>query len=496
MVKPTKLDTVLASNRLPSLPAVARQVIALGERETVTVDEFTTILSADPALAARVVKTANSALYARSFPARTIREAVLVLGLRSVRALALGFSLVRTSRRGSTRFFDYERFWERCVDAACVARTLATVVGHWHGEEAFLGGLVHEIGVLALAEYDAQQFPRIFAEVSGSRSRLSEAEREAYGFDHAALGAALCERWALPAEVVAAVRWHLDPDTSPVHDRPYARMLGASSAGADVLTGQAGLSELHEAFWNLCDPLWHLSREAADRVLARAATDATATRALFDLRASSLRSAAGILSMANEQLVRLSLETEAETIHLGAENQELRRAATTDPLTGAANRRRCDEFLEERLQAATQTGKTLSLLAIDIDELKRINDGFGHQVGDLAVERVAEILLGGIRQADLVARVGGDEFVVVLPDAGRPQAIEIAERLRRTIATSVIRSNSGDEFAVTVSVGVAVYLAGSRQTASQLVRAADVALYAAKRAGRNRAVDAAWDAAA
>jgi diguanylate cyclase (GGDEF)-like protein len=149
-----------------------------------------------------------------------------------------------------------------------------------------------------------------------------------------------------------------------------------------------------------------------------------------------------------------------------------------DPLTGLLNRRALEERFAVELARAKRDRHPLSVVAVDIDHFKRINDAHGHQAGDRALVWVAAMLNEHTRGADIVARVGGEEFVIVLPGADGPSTHEFAERLRDAI-------ERGDaEFPFTISAGVASALAPS--TAHTLLDAADRALYAAKHAGRNR----------
>ena len=152
--------------------------------------------------------------------------------------------------------------------------------------------------------------------------------------------------------------------------------------------------------------------------------------------------------------------------------------AQTDQLTGIANRRRTEFVLDQAIGAAEQSGKSVSIAIFDIDHFKRINDSYGHHTGDEVIKRVAQDAAAQLRSGDLVGRYGGEEFVIVLPDATQETALRVGERIRETIEAA----NSGPP--VTISIGVAELAQG--ETADALLRRADRALYSAKRAGRNR----------
>ncbi len=163
---------------------------------------------------------------------------------------------------------------------------------------------------------------------------------------------------------------------------------------------------------------------------------------------------------------------------LGRKEDLLSQRAATDALTGLSNRRALDARLTEELARAARYGTPLSLLAIDVDGLKAINDRAGHQAGDAALRAVGRALRASCRRTDLAARTGGDEFAVLAPMTRAAEALELANRFRRTLAEVSTTP--------TISVGVAdLALAGSP---GALPAAADRALYRAKSSGRDRAV--------
>lgn len=163
--------------------------------------------------------------------------------------------------------------------------------------------------------------------------------------------------------------------------------------------------------------------------------------------------------------------------------EQLQHSAATDGLTGIANRRNFDITLDRHLQRAVSNFEPVSLVLLDIDHFKRLNDTHGHQVGDDVLRQVAAVLVEHARIIDVPARYGGEEFAVVLPSCDRDEALAVAERLRVAIAVSPM------SVAITVSVGVASFPRHGAQS-DTLIRAADDALYRAKDEGRNRVLEA------
>ncbi|WP_337997393.1 diguanylate cyclase [Oleispirillum naphthae] len=168
---------------------------------------------------------------------------------------------------------------------------------------------------------------------------------------------------------------------------------------------------------------------------------------------------------------------------------KLEQMALHDALTGLANRRKFLDRFEEAAARLSRYGQPVSLLALDIDNFKRVNDGYGHPVGDEVLVEVARVLERGVRRTDLAARFGGEEFMILLPDSDPAGAEEAAEKLRRAVAARAIAvdcEGRTEILSVTVSIGVATMTKDAPLSFDDLVERADQALYAAKLSGRDR----------
>jgi two-component system cell cycle response regulator len=186
--------------------------------------------------------------------------------------------------------------------------------------------------------------------------------------------------------------------------------------------------------------------------------------------------------------VRTQIRRKRYQDRLRANYEQSLSLALTDSLTGVFNRRYVSAHLPRLLDRAADSNKPVSILMFDIDHFKRVNDTFGHDIGDEVLKEVAERASRNLRNFDLVARLGGEEFVVIMPDTDGESALMVAERLRNRIGDTVFRISAPvGEIVVTVSVGVAV---GGRvgDTVETLIKRSDEALYEAKRSGRNRVV--------
>jgi diguanylate cyclase (GGDEF)-like protein len=172
----------------------------------------------------------------------------------------------------------------------------------------------------------------------------------------------------------------------------------------------------------------------------------------------------------------------ARLVHDG---MELRLVASVDSLTGVMTRRALIDAGRRDVARALRYGRNLSCLMIDVDRFKAINDTHGHAVGDLVLQSVAATCRLELRAGDYLGRIGGEEFVVILPETGTDEAFQVAERLRRAVAAESAAGTAGD-LRVTASIGVAAL--GRPHDLTALMANADEALYAAKKGGRNRTV--------
>ena len=243
----------------------------------------------------------------------------------------------------------------------------------------------------------------------------------------------------------------------PGVEQPYIRLgVGECAGEISVLDGQSVSGDViaHEATVVLSidrEQLWRLLDES----------DAVA-RNLLRILAGRVRSDDAVIGESSRQ------------------KRHLEQLATVDQLTGLRNRRWLDEAFDRQLARAVRTGQSMSVMMIDIDHFKQLNDAHGHAYGDAVLRRVAQTLADGLRPQDLAARYGGEEFAVLLPGIDQENAVAIAERIRDAVEADGKAAGQP----VTVSIGIASRSGDQPLTA--LLESADEALYRAKNAGRNR----------
>jgi diguanylate cyclase (GGDEF)-like protein len=189
-----------------------------------------------------------------------------------------------------------------------------------------------------------------------------------------------------------------------------------------------------------------------------------------------------------EARVRSMLRIKRLQDELEEKNEELQRLSISDGLTGLFNHRHIFGLLHEEFERANRTGERLTVAMFDLDHFKAVNDNYGHPAGDRVLEQFAQILCESAREIDRLGRYGGEEFVALLPDTGIEDGIVFVERVRREVARRPFLIGRDEPLSMTTSCGVATYPHELIHDPETLVRLADEALYAAKAAGRNRAV--------
>ena len=201
---------------LPALPAAVVRVMQLTDDPKAGMADVARALASDQALAARVLKLANSAFYGASRRIATVSEAVVTLGMRTTRNLVMATSCQEMLERDVAGYaLPRGALWRHSLACASAAQALAERARYRATEEAFVAGLLHDIGKVVLSTYRKEEFARVLLRALAGDRTFAEAEREVLGFDHAEAGARLLERWNLPSSLVLAVRYHHAPLESP-----------------------------------------------------------------------------------------------------------------------------------------------------------------------------------------------------------------------------------------------------------------------------------------
>jgi HD-like signal output (HDOD) protein len=447
---------ILACPTLPSLPAVALELLRLCRDDEIDLRRVAEALSRDPALAARVLRAANSASLAARGKVSTLTRAVPLLGTNATLTLALSFSLVRGRRRDDRAGFDHRAFWRRSVFSALAGRVLAeSGIRSADPEEAFLAALLQDLGMLALAEVFPREYGILCASAGSDHAALAAGERREWGCDHAAVGGLLARTWSLPACFGDAM--------AASHERP----------GSEGTSRQAKLDEcVHSSGW-IADIWttgeWHAVATARaamgpdgpllERLIERMALAVPEAAADFDIDLGGPERLESVLAQARRLRHELGVHDGDGAIHDG------NGAAGSDALparVGAAAS--FDSAIDVVLDHARARGAPVSLVAL------RSSTGDG-QAAQAALRFVART----VRPTDLLG-LAGDDVLLLLPDTPLAGARAVATRL---LANAPAALPSGPPLAI----GIAAATGGAGATPAALRGAALAALAAAHRSG-------------
>jgi len=503
MAHPTSsLDKILKSPQLPSVPAVAIKLLDLAQDMDSSTRDIVETIKSDPALAAKILRSANSSYFSFRSEIRTLEQAVPLIGRTVITSLTLSFSLSTEAMADGLLAQRYKQFWLQSVVQASAAETLAGYIDRKSmSGELFMTGLLIDLGQLAMLRVLRDDYLPVIERLQDDDADLQQCEKEVLGFDHAEVGARLMKQWKFPQLMCdAAFHHHGQPaDVTKEDSRELAHlMMVASNVGDYFCSGTPGvaLTRLRE----LTAEPFHFSEETLAEFLDKTDARVQATAELLSADTDELLSAADLMSQACEQLAAISIaqhqqnqETlvqqklgELERLDLESQNRQLREQAFCDPLTSLYNRRYFDESMQREIDRSCRRGTPMGVLFIDVDRFKRLNDTCGHQFGDTVLARLGSVILQNVRTCDIAARYGGEEFVVLAVDASESGLQILAERIRQAVEAESF-NHKGAAVPVTVSVGAtfASLCRGDQSLASQVLKSADAAMYESKRRGRN-----------
>lgn len=479
----------------PSPPGVATHVIELAQDPDIELGKVAKAVSMDSALTMKILRIANSPLYAQRRKSENLRQALVVLGLNATLTLALSFTLVKSMRGVKANGIDYPYYWRRALVAATAARALGDAMHQALGEEFFLAGLLQDAGMLALDK----AVPDLYRDTDAlqrDHAALAAREVQRVQADHAEVGGWAMRRWNLPERLWRAISNSHKVSQTPTTDPAeiFDRCVALSGQVADLFLLDAEQRRIAETALAV-ERSVGLDRMAFGQVLSTVSAMIPETEAMFEASLVERGDSELILDQARDVLMIRSLHAlrEINTLRAVAESSstralELEEETRRDALTGVYNRAYLDHFLTREFENSSRNNWPLSVAFADLDKFKMINDNFGHQAGDRILQATARILRGNTRETDVIARYGGEEFVVVFPSTDAETARAICERI--VAAFQNASHDIGVSHAkVTISIGCATHGPETAfASAEDFVKAADQALYTAKLRGRNRTV--------
>ncbi len=500
MINPEK---IWSSSNLPTLPAVAVRLLELSEDPNVEILEVSQVIKTDPAITAKILKSTNSSYFAFRNEVTSIDRAVPLLGPTMVTSLALSFSLVEAAMTSGPLSEHYRGYWMKSVVQAVAAEMLGeqTQVK----DQYFLAALLADLGRLAMLKTIGNDYAHVIEQAEESQRGLLAVEREILGFDYIDIGAKLMERWKLPQQLIQSAfarRWtleELEEHTANGNQELLSVVAVASTVSDYFCTANKGpalerMRQLLSRYFQMTEGQLH---EFLDQVKIRM-DDAAQT---FAVNTDDLGDPVDLMAMANEHLANMALKehvastqaqerqrlAEEKNEQLVKENQQLQKQALHDPLTKIYNRNFFEDALTREVHRCCRTADPVAIIFSDIDHFKTLNDTYGHQFGDVVLQHVAEAFHGVLRNSDVLARFGGEEFIVLAVQPTEKGLQKVAERIRSSVENLVIPFE-GKPVRVTISVGAAMTIPRrkSENIGDRLIAEADEAMYESKKGGRNR----------
>jgi diguanylate cyclase (GGDEF)-like protein/putative nucleotidyltransferase with HDIG domain len=431
-------DALRRIGPLPVLSGTVARIRTLADDPHGTTTDLVAVIESDEAFAANLLRYANSAANARPIRARTIRQAVTLLGRRALVRIALEAATYRFLEKfPGGAHLSRGQLHVHAVSVAAYSATAAEIC-RAHTDTAHLAGLLHDVGKLLMpAAFGVQPLEDIAREAPAGSAR-AELERKRLGLDHAAAGALLVGLSEPADDVTRAIAYHHGGPTGLACPTPETASVIVGDSIAHVLGG-----------------------DEADRTLLGIALDKLGTG----------------LELLDEVAERAGVAPTGATGDLAEAVGRLEAVAHTDDLTGLHNRRSWIETVRRELAAGTHG----ALLICDVDGFKAVNDTHGHRAGDLVLTEVARVLA----RHGVAGRLGGDEFGVWVregEEAGRREAEAIVEDVGRSLPAELVAGNAP----LGITVGMATTPAGGAEV-MELMEAADRELYAGKPGGRRRA---------
>jgi diguanylate cyclase (GGDEF)-like protein len=485
-------DVATVAKGRSSIPApaslLAIQIVQAAVRPNITVNELVAVCQNDPAFVARLFASVNNVSFGLNRRVNTVQHGVSLLGVRGVRNLALATCVTEMAPVGK----DGDILLAVSLRRAVAAKLVATKLAKPAAEDYFALGMLLELGLLVSARENLAAAANIARAPANTRVLL---ERATGLEDHAHRGGRLAKSWNLDLEMVRAIAHHHDrnPPTTDFGTVAWlAERLAAVFEGGDVSRNRVDAIEAGARLRISAKDIDELLRVLPTQVAEAARDLKRKIEVQVDIEVL-LRDANKALVDVNRSYVDLvqrleELVSEKERIadELKSATNDLTTLALADRLTGLNNRRSFDDLLIRDLARADRQKTVVSVISVQADSFKRINDTYGHSAGDLVLEAIAEVLRASVRASDVVARIGGEEFAIILPQTDAQNAVVVAERVRSSMAARVFAGPKSTTFQVTVSLGIAMTQGpGCRTHATALMDAADGALQAAKLAGRN-----------
>lgn len=492
--------TKLLSNKikLPSPPAIAIKILETVRKDEFTFQDLAKVIESDPALTARVLRASNSPYYNKSGTVNSIEKSLAILGTHAVRNIALSFVICSEFQCESYELFDTTYFWRRALSSAVAAELIAKLTGNAI-EDIFIIAMLQDIGILVMHNYRHKDYQSVIDLRKQRNLSLLDAEIKIFGYDHQEVGGELLKSWLLPEEIYGPVYHHHQVHSTSNNYQLHTNILSISNDLSSFFNSYNEVSKIRH-IKQIFDTKFGIQGSIIDDFIESVAPIMLKALSSFDIASDGLKPFSQILQEANDGLSQLYDSYELQVIELKQANRKLERQASElitaidklqelasrDGLTGLLNYRAFQEALDREIVRSKRYGREFSLLFFDIDNFKKINDKYGHPVGDIVLVKICSAINDIIRATDIFVRSGGDEFAIIMVETNKTNAIVMAEHLRECINNLDIQSEHGI-INVKISIGLTsldpLKMDIDKQ---QIMIVADKALIKAKDSGRNQ----------
>jgi len=478
---------------LPSLPAVALNIIEASKDPDISLHEVSEIISSDPAISVKLLKVANSPLYSQRRSLNNLRETLTLLGFNASLTIALSFSLLQSL--GSDNNITHENYWKRSILSASIARMLGIRLRVARLEDLFLASLLQDIGILVIQCIKNSPYPDDDS-YNLKHDDCVKFEKEVLGVEHPVVGAWLMKSWNLPENLVNAVMFSHSLNRNDVEqniaESHFHYCLHLSGSLADVWLNDDP-STILLSILDVAKRILKVDNDEFNQIIVEIDDALPEITSMFDISLVQDKNREHVLNEARELLLERSIhsikQSEDDRRYIDSITdrvEQIEKESRLDHLTKVYNRQYIDHLLDVEYEESNINHWPLSVAFIDIDDFKSVNDDHGHLIGDEVLKFISTFFSDNIRQTDVLARYGGDEFILMLPGSTSEIAQGMIERLLNLYNEKSAIHENGSVIKTTVTIGLATHLdQHDFDSSKKLIQAADEAVYKAKAKGKN-----------
>ncbi len=493
-------EKILKANNIPTLSPVVLKVIEIVGDENSSIEDLTRVIEQDAGLTVKILQVVNSSFYSFSKRVYNIKHAASMIGMNATASLALSVAVIDIFKEKYDGY-DFVKYWEKSLFTAICAKLLAKKIDFENIEIVYIAGLLAHICDFFLIDNFPREFQRL-AKIKLHGLQRSRKEIELFGMTHSEMSSLILQNLNFPDIIWYSIKYHqaeeLLASVPQESIKKVSQLIFCASKMTAVFYDDLMLfSKVHRNI----EEMLGLEKNDIKEVLEVVKNEVEEAASFFGFSDMEYPSYFEILEKANHELMKINLNFERVILELKQEkekslkfsqkleetNKKLLNIALKDPLTGAYNRRYLNEILEVEISQAKRYNTMLLIIACDIDHFKKVNDTYGHNEGDLVLKSVVRIIKSSLRKTDILARTGGEEFIIVCHSINGEAGNKVAEKLRKKIEETPIDLKRDISISITMSFGVACYSPAMRNI-EEFIKVADNRLYLAKERGRNRVV--------